>query len=155
MTKLCPTCKEYKRSTDFNKKSDRRDGLSPQCRACQKAYKDRNKDQIKAYREKTKDKQRRAVRAWRLKNDYGITIEEYESILDSQGNVCKICGNPETAKFRGVLKSLAVDHCHKTGLVRGIICDSCNVGIARFRDNPDVMRAAIQYLEDFNEKQKE
>lgn len=94
--------------------------------------------------EKTKAAAHRA----RLKR-YGLTNEEFERMFADQAGGCAICGEPlvlNTAsnKRRSVLH---VDHCHKTGLVRGLLCGNCNLGIGMFADDPDKLRAAILYLE--------
>lgn len=80
-------------------------------------------------------------RAQRLKYMYGITQEEYESMLISQKNLCAIC--------RGKCKrgNLGVDHCHDTGLVRGLLCENCNRALGLMKDNPDLLRIAAEYLE--------
>lgn len=82
-----------------------------------------------------------------LKKAFGITLEEYEAMLKAQNDVCAICKGPEVEFRLGKLLSLAVDHCHASGKVRGLLCTACNVGIARFRDNPTAMRAAADYVE--------
>lgn len=79
----------------------------------------------------------------RLKSDYGLTLEEYELILASQGGVCAICG---TDKIRGFGKRLAIDHCHDTGKVRGILCGNCNRGVGHFANDPALLEAAAVYL---------
>ncbi len=88
-----------------------------------------------------------AVHKNRLRK-FGITRAEYEAILTAQGHVCRICRRPETATRNGKLKSLAVDHDHATGRVRGILCQTCNTLLGSSRDNIDVLRAAITYLEE-------
>lgn len=76
-----------------------------------------------------------------LKKNFGLTIEDYQSMLDSQGGVCKICGKKTD-------KPLFVDHCHHTNKIRGLLCTHCNTGIGMFFDNPELLRAAIEYLEE-------
>ena len=77
----------------------------------------------------------------RLKNDFGITIEKYEEMLKNQNGVCKICNNPEK---KG--KNLAVDHCHKTSIIRGLLCSNCNTGLGKFEDDVERLKNAINYL---------
>lgn len=78
-----------------------------------------------------------------LKKSYGIGIEDYSDMLDRQEGKCAIC---RTAKAR-TPKGLCVDHCHKSKMVRGLLCDDCNRGIGIFKDDPALLRAAILYLE--------
>lgn len=78
----------------------------------------------------------------RLRLHYGITLEEYNKVFAHQGKVCAICKRPvKLGKAR-----LAVDHCHTTGLVRGLLCWSCNRAIAVFRDDTQRIEAALAYL---------
>lgn len=74
---------------------------------------------------------------------YGITEAAYNKLLAEQGGVCKICGRPPT---KGVSKVLQVDHDHKSGSIRGLLCHGCNVGLSGFEDNRDFLMAAISYL---------
>jgi len=73
---------------------------------------------------------------------YGITLTEYTEILKSQNYCCALCGLHESRSKR----SLSVDHCHKSGKIRGILCDRCNHGLGHFADNVEVMKKAIKYL---------
>lgn len=149
MTKLCPKCKETLPLISFNK-ANRRDGYQTYCRSCH------NKMQREKYASDPIEKVKRQIRAGRrkdrdplvqrrseLKRLYGITLEEYSEIFAQQGEVCAICKNECQTK-----KSLSVDHDHKTGKVRGLLCNGCNTSIGHFKDSPDLLRRAIKYLED-------
>ena len=78
---------------------------------------------------------------------YGLVAEDYVRMLEEQKDCCAICERPEreTSKF-GKVKYLAVDHCHKTNRVRGLLCGSCNKGLGSFEDDPERLRRAIAYL---------
>lgn len=86
-----------------------------------------------------------------LKKKYGLTLEDYDDILEEQGNVCAICGDPpdDPRGFRA-----HIDHDHKTGRVRGILCTRCNHGLGNFKDSPEILRAAVKYLLDHADKTK-
>lgn len=84
----------------------------------------------------------RASKDRHLRRSYGITIKDYDKMFESQGGTCAICGRPETAKGR----SLAVDHSHDTGEVRGLLCHACNTSIGKFRENREWLLKAIKYL---------
>ena len=84
----------------------------------------------------------------KLKIRYGITPEQYVELFSNQNGRCDICGQPETAQNPTTKKvqKLAVDHCHLTGKVRGLLCQDCNRGIAKFHENIDSLKKAIAYL---------
>lgn len=82
-------------------------------------------------------------RAYQLKSLYGITPEEWDRMYEEQDGVCAICLQAETQNRR-----MAVDHCHVTGKVRGLLCQACNTGIGKLGDCPDRLRRAAQYLID-------
>lgn len=77
----------------------------------------------------------------RLKAVYGWTIEKYEEVSRTQNNVCAIC-----KKVCPSGRLLSVDHCHKTGKIRGLLCMRCNKGLGSFNDNIENMLIAIDYL---------
>lgn len=94
------------------------------------------------------------ARSWRYLRTYGITLEEYEAILAHQDGKCAICGKPpRTAKtHKGkaqplASKRLAIDHDHKTGAVRGVLCWHCNHRLLGVSQDPEVFRQAARYLE--------
>lgn len=69
---------------------------------------------------------------------YGLTNEDYNELYDEQEGKCKICNSNLT---------LCVDHCHTTNKIRGLLCNSCNIGLGCFKDNIDTLKIAITYLE--------
>jgi hypothetical protein len=79
------------------------------------------------------------TRRYKLKQEYGITLEQFEAMRDAQGGCCAICEEPFS-------KTPHVDHCHATGNVRALLCGGCNTGLGRFRDNPEHMEAAARYV---------
>lgn len=78
----------------------------------------------------------------------GITQEKRDELTLEQDNLCAICGNPETATFKatGRVRELAVDHCHETGKIRGLLCSRHNAAIGLFGDDIELLQAAIEYL---------
>lgn len=74
------------------------------------------------------------------KAKYGVTRDQYEAMLVTQAGNCAICGVNKGSDLR-------IDHNHQTGAVRGLLCDSCNNGLGRFKDNPFILQAAIKYLQ--------
>lgn len=90
----------------------------------------------------------RAAKNTDLKKMYGITIDDFDRMAHAQGYCCGICGNQETAvDGLGLPRRLAVDHCHITGKVRALLCTNCNKSLGGFRDDPDLLRKAADYLE--------
>ena len=92
------------------------------------------------------------IAAHQRKTSYDISAAEYKALFTAQGGRCAICRQPETAvsKKAGRVKALAVDHCHKSKKIRGLLCQACNVGLGYFRDSPLLLAAAFAYLEAAN-----
>lgn len=84
----------------------------------------------------------------RVYQKHNLTEESYSQLLKEQNGVCKICQSQETAtNGRSTkIKDLAIDHDHKTGKVRGLLCSRCNRGLGLFRDDVSVLKSAIDYL---------
>ena len=81
---------------------------------------------------------------------YGLTLEQYEAMVEYQDHKCKICGIPETDNAldkTGNPKRLSIDHDHETGQIRGLLCNPCNTALGSFRDNVESLQRAILYLE--------
>ena len=93
---------------------------------------------------KTPEERSRYNKAWKLKHRYGITLEQYEAMVEEQGNCCKICGKHRSAQKN----DLAVDHCHRTGAVRSLLCVRCNAILGEINEfEGDKLDKLIKYLE--------
>ena len=136
--KSCTKCGQTKKDTEFYlEKAKRKDGSIREfrrshCRACE------------TKRKREADKRTKEERAnQHLLNRYGITTELRDKLAEIQGG-CGICG----AKVPGGrYNTWNVDHCHHTGKVRGVLCWECNAGIGKLKDDPNLLRRAIQWLE--------
>src|SRR5262245_17721506 len=107
------------------------------------AYWAANKDEIKAARRerrKTDPEYREKQSYYKTRCLYGISDDDRDALLASQGGVCAICRQKSE-------RPLGIDHCHSSGKVRGFLCFKCNAGLGMFNDDTDRMRAAIAYLE--------
>ena len=99
----------------------------------------KRRQHYQTYKERDKPKNRKA----RLKKEYGITPEQYDEMLKCQDNRCAICERHQSEfKIR-----LAVDHCHHTGKVRGILCSDCNKSLGGFKDGVGMLNKATAYLQ--------
>jgi hypothetical protein len=98
----------------------------PRCASCHR--------QVKAAR-------KAAVHEAYVLKTYGLKAGEYQALYEAQGGVCYIC-----QRARGVAKKLSVDHCHRTGLVRGLIDSVCNKMLGHLRDDPEAFERAAEYL---------
>lgn len=74
------------------------------------------------------------------------SLDDYERILAEQNGVCAICGGLNTTTRNGKIKRFAIDHCHKTGKTRGLLCSFCNALIGYARDDIKTLQSAINYL---------
>lgn len=97
---------------------------------------------LREYRRQTPHIQR----AKHLRLMFNMTPEKYDQMLKDQDGGCAICGYPETSTRLGRLKPLAVDHDHKTGKVRALLCESCNTGLGKFKDDVTILLKAADYL---------
>ena len=82
-----------------------------------------------------------------IKSTYGITLEDFDAMMETQNGVCAICGQEETRKNKHTrVCRLSIDHDHETGVVRGLLCSNCNFALGGFRDDIELLESAIQYL---------
>ena len=129
----CRKCHVFKAESEyyFNKSKGK---VERECKACARA-------RILAWQKDNPERYAQNLRRTNLKKKYGLTPETWDELLEQQGNRCAICGE---AKPRG---GWHTDHCHETGIVRGILCSPCNRGIGYLKDSASVLRNAIDYLE--------
>ena len=112
--------------------------------AISKRYDDSHREQSRQYYNNNKDE----LRCKRLQRVYGISLDDYNILLDRQDGKCAICGVLECNTGR----NFAVDHCHSTNKIRGLLCSKCNRGIGMFDDSIEHLQHAIAYLTgDFDE----
>lgn len=125
----CRKCKENKYFFDFYNSEIKR--KSPICISCLRLNGAK-------YRKKSA-----------LKTKYNITVEEYDSLLKKQNYLCAICFNPEVRVHRitQTVTDLSVDHCHKTGKVRGLLCRLCNIMLGNSMESKEILLNGIKYLE--------
>lgn len=114
-------------------------------------YCEAHAERCRAYSRKFRDSLSKEERARRyrdaqLRTLYGISLDEYEEMLLSQRGLCKICELPERHMKRGKVCALSVDHDHKTGVVRGLLCNNCNRALGLFGENASVLESARRYL---------
>lgn len=133
------------------------------CKKCiymkTKNYSAEHPDHVKTYQAEyyitNKAKANKRAKEWRVTNPgkmreyslkwhYGMTVEDYESMLKNQDNVCAICHTLPSKKH------LVVDHAHDTNIVRGLLCSNCNTGLGLFKDSIDNLSSAIMYLNKVN-----
>jgi hypothetical protein len=137
-TKRCNRCKKRKPVAQYNKDRTRKDGLDNCCKPCAADY-------LRAYKERIGLAGRQDMK---LRERYGISIQEYNQKLEDQNHRCAICArtleeihSTSTRRF-----ALAVDHDHTTDKVRGLLCSACNKGIGLLQDDVDVLLKAHTYL---------
>ena len=144
MQKKCSKCGETKDLTLFGRDKHKEDGLTSQCKPCYSAQ------QKVAYRRRggLSPKTREKHKVERLKRQYGLSLEDYDRMLEQQGGVCAICHKPVVLvdPRSGAVKRLSVDHDHETGKVRGLLCHKCNALLGQADDSIFSLLAAVDYL---------
>lgn len=130
--KTCTKCKQEKEGVEFGKRYDYPTKLLSWCKDCERVRKSG------AAKKTMSDPSKRAAATHRQKLwTYGLTQEEYASLLENHNGCCAVCGSKAP---------LRIDHDHATGKVRGLLCHHCNVALGHFKDSPDIMTKAIEYL---------
>lgn len=125
--KWCPSCKQRKDESEFPRNRAARDGLATYCKPCHNAISRRNRTNKHG-----------STRSYHLKARYGITAEDAEALLVAQDGLCAICRKAPADH---------VDHDHRSGAVRALLCFNCNGGLGQFKDDVERLRRAVAYLE--------
>jgi hypothetical protein len=133
--KTCTTCLVTKPVDQFslarNGKAQQKPVRKSKCKACQATA-------ARVWFADNRERSAVTKRRYNLLKNYGLSIENYDAMSADQNGKCLVCGRTEM---------LHVDHCHATGAIRGLLCGSCNGGLGLFRDDIDLLRKAIDYLE--------
>lgn len=134
----CRICDEIKSLDNFQRRSSRTLARRNECSDC---FRRLARDRYHSDPDKHRDQMRRTM--------YGLAPGEYDRMNAEQNGLCAICGSPETSseRYTGRSRKLFVDHHHASGQVRQLLCMRCNVGIGQFRDDPDLLKKAIAYLD--------
>ena len=132
----CKTCSNDFPLDLFHKDKYAKNGYKKTCKHCSVL----KTKQWKAT--KTKEELAQNNRKYKLKLSYGLSVEQYNTILEEQNYCCAICNTKEDELTRG----LVVDHCHESNKVRGLLCTYCNVAIGMLKENEENLLASIQYL---------
>jgi len=125
--KLCPKCKQAKPVSDFGKDRRAKSGIAVYCRPC-------NRTKSQAQRERDPNHNRRA----HLRRRYNLSIDELGEMMLEQDNKCAICGTEEGR--------LVIDHNHRTGEVRGLLCDACNCSLGLLKEDPTIIKSLLSYI---------
>jgi Recombination endonuclease VII len=156
--KQCVRCQQFKEDSDYpittHIKKDGSSGVRAYCNDCNSAYRakmylvHKSKIRSKAKQRYAEDPEYRdRCRHHALKQNYGITLLEFNLLRETQDYSCGICKKHESKLAR---KRLYVDHNHKTGSVRGLLCNLCNVGLGAFFEDDRILWNALTYLKTKN-----
>ena len=128
--KICIDCSRELPRSEFHVRSNRKIGIESRCKDCTSAKRHE-------YRKNNKE----IIRARNKKRNPGWDIDRYNKYLELQNNTCAICGTDTPG-----LSDWSADHCHTTNQPRGLLCVRCNAGLGYFKDNPEYLQSAIDYL---------
>jgi len=146
---LCTRCNEEKEWVEFYLRTEvsKKTGLKLRYSHCRACHREQRRIDYPRHRDREKN--------WNLRTKYGIGKDEYNVILEAQGGTCKICNKVGHIRKKGSRKGkagtpipLGVDHNHETGQIRGLLCLNCNTGIGHFKDDVDLIKKALKYLEE-------
>ena len=129
----CITCKLPKDENEnsFHKNQASADGLNSECKQC---VAKRNKQYCKTHKREKRD--------YFLRYNYGITLDDFETMLQGQNHQCALCGTTEP----GGKGTFHVDHCHETGKIRALLCHFCNIMLGHAKEDPELLEKAAAYI---------
>ena len=156
-TKPCSKCGEWKPLLAYSPRKEGKRFMS-RCKTCR--AEDRKRDRAanpEHHREilrKSRKKHHKEYLYYRARRshlsvNFGLSLQEYDALEAAQGGLCAICQKPETAmdtRRPSSIRKLAIDHCHSTGKVRGLLCGCCNTGLGQLKDSPEILASALAYL---------
>jgi hypothetical protein len=113
-----------------------------QHQAKRREYREANREAIRAKSRAHYARNKERMLVYKIAAKYGIHPAQHAAMISGQRGACAICGKPCNSRSR-----LSVDHDHVTGFVRGMLCNGCNIGLGKFRDDPERLRKAAAYIE--------
>lgn len=142
-SKRCIKCNGLLSLQYFTKDASKKDGRSIYCQSCQrrkqKEYRKNTPEKQKEYKKRHHSSEK--SRDYSLRYRYGMTSSQFDIMFESQGRICALCNSDKSDS-----KNFVVDHCHKTGKVRGILCSYCNRALGMLKDDTEILKKAIIYL---------
>lgn len=135
-SKTCGCCKEEKTKEDFHRRTLSPDGLAATCKEC-------SAELVKEWNKNNPENRFESRRKSHLRRRFDISLEQYNQMLEEQNGCCAICER-HRSEFN---KEFAVDHNHKTGEIRGLLCTNCNYRLVARHTNGDLLRRIADYIE--------
>ena len=140
--RICRVCRVTKPTDAFHRRGDGGKYYT-RCRSCDRVVQSKRYHSLSPEEKYT----RNTSSGLRLKR-YRLTLDSYHAMAERQDFLCAICHiEPIRKKRLGSVDGFAIDHCHSSGKVRGLLCERCNKGIGFLREDPHVARSAAVYLE--------
>ena len=148
-SKTCSKCKQEKPLSDFHKDRSGHspDGLKYHCRACAIAY-------TNAWKQNNPTSQKASSQRTKRKLKYGLTERQIAAMLVQQQFRCRICGEPISFDASTKSQKPHIDHDHVSGVVRGLLCLTCNTGLGMFKDSVTLLHEAANYLQTFGQRER-
>jgi hypothetical protein len=135
----CSKCKIVKQRKEFLERSN--GDIRSRCKSCESEDRKQSYKYVpKILSEEERDYNRKREKEVYTPKKYGIRYEDILNMLIQQNYLCKIC------KKINISEKYNIDHCHKTGKVRGLLCSSCNSGLGKFKDNKEILLRGVEYL---------
>jgi hypothetical protein len=135
--KKCTVCKKHKPLSCFYNSKTSKDGKGYRCKECDTVAR-------KKWSQDNPERAKESRRGRLLKNRYGITIKDYDALLEKQGGACGICKASSNRHLNN--SAFSVDHCHQTGQIRGLLCNQCNRALGMFNDSEELIQKALDWL---------
>lgn len=165
--KTCTKCLVKYEDNNFSTSKKYKDGLKSWCISCNKVYMKQyylehkigitnkvhdwvrdNREQKRKHSLSYARRNPEKLKNRSLLNKYGITLDDFKAMKEKQNNICIGCRKPETAihNITKQVRELAVDHCHTTGKVRGLLCSRCNIILGLSSESCETLKNLIDYL---------
>ena len=143
--KVCTKCKKELSVDNFYKSKYGKDGVCSSCKQCQNKLKKeccaKRRDHYNKIAKESQKRRRlknpKLGRTEHLKHSYGLSLSDFDLLVSQQSGKCAICG---------ANTKLFVDHSHDSLVIRGLLCNKCNLGLGLFNDNPELLKQAAEYL---------